>query len=220
MRIIFATNNKHKFSEIVEILGEKYKDFVFAMKDFDIKIDPNENGSTFLENANIKSNALYQEMKKNNLLIDGDFIIADDTGLCIDFLNGDPGIYSARYMGPNISQEEKNKKILDIMKDIPDDKRKAYFITILSIIEVLRVDRDDYRMLSFEGRVDGYIARNIEKTVGFGYDPIFAVGEPTDIKNGVVKTYSNLGSKEKNKISHRARAIHSFVLYLEKRHNI
>lgn len=220
MRLIFATNNKHKLSEIIEILGEKYKDFVFTMADFDIKIDPDENGKSFLENANIKSNALYQEMKNKNLLKNGDYIIADDTGLCIDYLNGEPGIYSARYMGADVSQEEKNKKILDIMKEVPDVKRTAYFVTILSVIEVLDVDKDECISISFEGKVTGYMARSIEKTGGFGYDPIFAVGDPGDIKKGEVKTYSNLGMKEKNKISHRARAIHNFVLYLEKKHNI
>ena len=98
MRLIFATNNKHKFSEIVEILGEKYKDFVFNMADFDIKLNPVEDGNTFLENANIKSTALYQVMREKRLLNNGDYIIADDTGLCIDFLDGAPGIHSARFI--------------------------------------------------------------------------------------------------------------------------
>ena len=220
MRLIFATNNKHKLSEIVEILGEKYKDFVFNMDDFDINLNPVEDGNTFIENANIKSTALYQVMREKRLLNNGDYIIADDTGLCIDFLDGAPGIHSARFMGEGVSQEEKNIKLLDIMKDVSDEKRKAYFITILSVLEVIDAEKCDYKIHIFDGIVNGYIARTIEKTGGFGYDPIFAVGDPVDIKNGRVMTYSNLGIKEKNKISHRAKAIHNFVLYLEKKHNI
>ena len=220
MRLIFATNNKHKMSEITEILGEKYKDFVFKMSDLDIAIDPEENGKSFLENATIKSTALYKEMESKNLLKDDDYIISDDTGLCIDFLNGEPGIYSARYLGTDISQEEKNLKILDMMKDIEDSERTAYFITVLSVIHIIDAKKHSFESLSFEGKIDGYIAKSIEKTVGFGYDPIFAVGDTSDISKGSVKTYSNIGISEKNKISHRARALHNFVLYLAKKHNI
>lgn len=220
MRLIFATNNKHKFSEIVEILGEKYKDFVFLMSDLGVFVDPEEKGETFKENAHIKSMSLYDEMKKRNLLMNGDFIISDDTGLCIDYLNGEPGIYSARFLGPNASQDEKNEKILELMKDVQNDGRKAYFITILSVIEVDDASQSKITEHFFEGRVDGYIAKKIEKMGGFGYDPIFAVGSPDDIEKGFVKTYSNIGVTEKNKISHRARALSNFVHYLEKTHNI
>ncbi|MBR3288450.1 MAG: RdgB/HAM1 family non-canonical purine NTP pyrophosphatase [Lachnospiraceae bacterium] len=220
MRLIFATNNKHKMSEITEILGEKYKDFVFKMSDLDIAIDPEENGKSFLENATIKSTALYKEMESKNLLKDDDYIISDDTGLCIDFLNGEPGIYSARYIGTDISQDEKNLKILDMMKDIEDSERTAYFITVLSVIHIIDAKKHSFESLSFEGKIDGYIAKSIEKTEGFGYDPIFAVGDTSDISKGSVKTYSNIGISEKNKISHRARALHNFVLYLAKKHNI
>ena len=85
---------------------------------------------------------------------------------------------------------------------------------------MIDAEKCDYKIHIFDGIVNCYIARTIEKTGGFGYDPIFAVGDPVDIKNGRVMTYSNLGIKEKNKISHRAKAIHNFVLYLEKKHNI
>ena len=220
MRLIFATNNKHKMSEIVEILGEKYKDFVFKMSDLNIAIDPEENGKTFLENATIKSTALYKEMEAKDLLKDDDYIISDDTGLCIDFLNGEPGIFSARYLGTGISQEEKNLKILDMMKDVKDCERTAHFITVLSVIHVTDAKKHSFENLSFEGKIEGYIAKSIEKTEGFGYDPIFAVGDTSDIGKGEVKTYSNMGILEKNKISHRARALHNFVLFLAKKHNI
>ena len=220
MRLIFATNNKHKMSEIIDILGEKYKDIIFMMSDLGIKINPDETGKTFLENANIKTQALYEIMKDKKILKNGDYIIADDTGLCIDYLDGAPGIYSARFLGEDTDQSYKNNRILELMKNVTDTDRKAYFITILSVIEVVDVALFSTTMHSFEGKIDGYIAKSIEKTDGFGYDPIFAVGNPSDMEKGEVKTYSNLGIDEKNKISHRARALHKFVLYLEKKHNI
>ena len=218
MRLIFATNNFHKLSEIKDILGNKYSPYIFTMSDLKITVDPEETGTTFSENALIKSKALYEEMKKNNLLMEGDYLISDDTGLCIDYLDGAPGIKSARFMG-NVSQDEKNNKILELLKDIEDEKRTAHFITILSVIEI-GDDTSNPKVLSFEGKIKGYIAKNIEKKGGFGYDPIFAVGDVNDIKLGNVKTYSNLGTEQKNKISHRAIALSKFVEYLEKNHNI
>ena len=218
MRLIFATNNKHKISEIRAILGEKFSPYIFTMSDIGVEVNPDENGKTFLENAYIKSNALYIEMKNNNLLEDNDFIISDDTGLCIKYLDNAPGIYSSRFMG-NISQEEKNKKILDLMKDLDDSERYAFFITKIVVIEVKRM-QDEPKILDFEGKIEGYIAKKIEKTDGFGYDPIFAVGDYTDINKDEVKTFSNLGINVKNKISHRAKALLKFVEYLEKNHNI
>ena len=221
MRIIFATNNKHKLSEIVSIFGDDYKDKVFSLNDFDIHIDPEEKGKTFEENANIKSKAAYEVLREKNVLKVGDFIISDDTGLCIDYFDGAPGIYSARFMG-DISQTEKNKKIIEEMKDLDFGKRNAYFITNLSVIEI-RLDKDLIDMpaaKTFVGKVDGFIAKNLEGSDGFGYDPIFAVKEYSDLSKNIVKTYSSLGQKCKNSISHRAKAIEAFVDYLEKNHNI
>ena len=158
------------------------------------------------------------EMKNKDLLKEDDYIISDDSGLCIKHFDDAPGIYSSRFMG-SISQEEKNNKILDLMKDLEDSERYAYFITKIVVIEVKRV-QDDPKILDFEGKIEGYIAKKIEKTDGFGYDPIFAVGDFTDIYKNQVKTFSNLGVNEKNKISHRAKALLKFVEYLEKNHNI
>ena len=220
MRLIFATNNIHKMSEIRDILGDKYKNILYSMSNLDIHIEPEETGNSFVENSNIKANALYQVLKAKGMLKEDDFIIADDTGLCIDFLDGAPGIMSARYMGKETSQDDKNSKILELMKDIKDDERTAYFITNLSVIEVLISIVNEPKRLNFEGRINGYIAKTIEKKEGFGYDPIFAVGDPGDIARGSVKTYSNIGVKEKNKISHRAIALNKFVQYLENNHNI
>ena len=221
MRLIFATNNKHKLSEIKSILPDIYKEYAFSLADFDIHVDPDENGSTYEENAIIKSSATYDILKEKQLLKLGDYIIADDTGLAIDCLNGEPGIHSARYLG-NIPQIEKNKKIIDLMKNINDSDRTAHFITKLSVLEI-NIDKhltDMPKSLIFDGRVDGYIARTLVGDAGFGYDPIFAVGNPSDIKKGFVNTYSKIGQDKKNLISHRAMAIKAFVNYLEKKTNI
>ena len=218
MRLIFATNNYHKLSEIKNILGDKFKNYIFTMSDLGVNVNPDETGNTFADNAFIKANALYLELKKNNLLANNDYIISDDTGLCIDYLDGAPGIMSARFMG-DISQEDKNNKILNLLKDIDDEKRGAHFITFLSVIEIEDIIKEP-KILSFEGKINGYIAKTIEKTEGFGYDPIFAVGNISDMRSGNVQTYSNMGIDQKNKISHRARALAKFVEYLEKNHNI
>ena len=218
MRLIFATNNKHKLEEIKGILKDKFEDSIFSINDFNIKLDPDENGKSFEENSIIKSQALYKTLDSKNLLKSGDFVISDDTGLCIDFLNGEPGIYSARFMGKDVSQEEKNNHILELMKDVPDEKRTAFFKTCLAVIEFDKKNIDC--PIIFEAKVDGYIVKRIENNGGFGYDPIFAVGDTCDLNEGQVNTYASMGMDNKNKLSHRARALSKLVLYLEKNHNI
>ena len=228
MRLIVVTNNEHKFCEFKNIFSHMNMDFVnngsdflYSLADFGIHIDVEENGTSYEENANIKSKAAYVELLKENIIKKGDYIISDDSGLSIDYFDGGPGIYSARFMG-NISQDEKNKKILIDMKNVQGSKRNAHFTTVLSVIEI-KSDEDMKIMPKckiFKGRVDGYIANNLTGTQGFGYDPIFAIGDVMDIKNNNVKTYASIGQNEKNKISHRAKAINSLVLYLAKNHNI
>ena len=218
MRLIFATNNNHKLNEIKAILPAKYKNLAFSLSDLNISVDPDENGSTYEENANIKSSATYFALRDKNLLSLDDYIIADDTGLSIDYLNGEPGIHSARFLG-DILQADKNKKIIDLMKDVSDSERTAHFITKLSVLEI-NIDKyltDIPKSMIFEGRVDGYIAKSIIGDDGFGYDPIFAIGNPSDILKGDVKTYSKLCQAKKNLISHRAMAINAFTNYLEKK---
>lgn len=225
MRLIFATNNFHKMNEIRDILDDKYRSFVYSLDDLGVSVNPEETGKSFEENADIKSKATYYTLVKDDLLRKDDFVIADDTGLCIDFFDGAPGIYSARFMG-NISQAEKNEKILYEMKDIPDEKRTAHFETYLSVIianECLLNDNkytDTPKTHIFKGYVRGFIAKTKDGDEGFGYDPIFAVGSIDNLINDKVFTYSKLGQKEKNKISHRACALSSFISYLEKSHNM
>ena len=221
MRLIFATNNRHKMTEIISILPIKYRELAYSIDDVGITVNPDENGTSFIENANIKSLATYRELKNNNLLKAEDIIIADDTGLSIDFFNGEPGIHSARFLG-NISQSEKNDKIIEDMKDVKGNDRKCHFTTVLSVIENKKsiFFTDIPTIINFTGRVDGYIADKKIGNEGFGYDPIFAVGSPSDIDKKQVKTYSSMGQVNKNKISHRAKALYLFTNYLEKNYNI
>lgn len=221
MRLIFSSNNNHKLEEMKAILGDKYATCLYSLDDFNIKIDPNETGMTFEENANIKSKAAYDALVNKGILKIYDFIFADDSGLCIDFFDGAPGIYSARFMG-DISQTNKNKKIIELMKDVEYEDRKACFISKISVIPIL-IDKDIIDMPSqilFEGKVKGFITKEIKEGSGFGYDPIFAVDECSDISKGIIETYSTIGKSKKNSISHRAKAMASFVNYLEKSHNI
>ena len=221
MRLIFASNNSHKLSEINSILGMKYGAFLYSLNDFNINVDPEENGKSFEENADIKSKASYDALKEKGVLKIGDYIFADDTGLCIDFYDGAPGIYSARFMA-DMSHKDRNLKILSEMKDVEDDKRSAHFETTISVREI-KLDKDLIDMpksLIFKSRVDGYIAKKLEGETGFGYDPIFVVKDFMESSTDFSKTYSNLGQEMKNTISHRAKAIGAFVDYLEINHNI
>ena len=215
MRLIFATNNRHKMTEIISILPIKYRELAYSIDDVGITVNPDENGTSFIENANIKSLATYRELKNNNLLKAEDIIIADDTGLSIDFFNGEPGIHSARFLG-NISQSEKNDKIIEDMKDVKGNDRKCHFTTVLSVIENKKsiFFTDIPTIINFTGRVDGYIADKKIGNEGFGYDP----SDYIDKKN--TYTYSSMGQVNKNKISHRAKALYLFTNYLEKNYNI
>ena len=221
MRIIFASNNSHKLSEVKSILGLKYGVFLYSLDDFDIKVDPDENGKSYKENADIKSKAAYAALKEKKVLKLGDYIIADDTGISIDFYNGAPGIYSARFMA-DLSHKNRNIKILSEMKDVEDEKRKASFETFLSVIEI-KIDKDLIdipKSIIFRSRVDGYIAKELVGSEGFGYDPIFVVKDFMKSDKDFSSTYSKLGQEIKNKVSHRAKAIALFISYLEKNHNI
>ena len=220
MRLIFATNNLHKINEIKNTIGSKYESFVYSLKDLNIDINPDENGNSFIDNANIKSISVYNYLNDNMMLFQNDIIIADDSGLCIDYFNGEPGIKSARFMGENTSQSEKNAKIIELMKDVKIENRGAYFITVLSVIDSECCKNGVISPLIFEGRVDGYISDKIDGNEGFGYDPIFGVGSPEDLRNNTAKTYASMGQIGKNAISHRSKAIKIFVAYLEKNHNI
>ncbi len=193
-RVILSSGNKHKISEIKDIL--KGMSFEVVSKDdlgyTDFEVE--EDGSTLEENALKKAEELHRLVKG--------IVIADDTGLFVDALNGDPGVYSARYAGEPVSYKENNILLLKNLKDVPAEKRTAYFKTVMAVIF------EDGRRVSAEGRVDGIIAFEERGENGFGYDPLFIV-EDTG------RTFAEMTEEEKNSVSHRARALRNLRKKLE-----
>lgn len=183
--IIFATGNKGKLKEINEILeGTGFS--VVSMKEagYDVPID--ENGASFLENALIKARTLCRAS--------GRITLADDSGLVIDALGGEPGIYSSRYMGEDTSYDVKNAAILDRMKQVSGKDRSARFVCAMAAVF------PDGRELTVEETFEGEIAGSIQGENGFGYDPIFYVPE-------CGCTSAELSAEAKNAISHRGKAL-------------
>ena len=203
MKIILATNNEHKLSEIRSIFDNNIE--VLSMKDVGIDADIEENGETLLENSRIKAVYVTMQLKKMNFPYPYT-VIADDTGLIVEALNGEPGVHSARYAGGEGHDSEANMQLL--LKNLNGCKnRKAYFSTIVTLIE----ERASFlsHMMFFEGRVNGTILTEKHGTEGFGYDPIF---QP----DGYNCSFAELGMEIKNKISHRAIAIGKVAEYLMK----
>ncbi|MBR3003270.1 MAG: RdgB/HAM1 family non-canonical purine NTP pyrophosphatase [Clostridia bacterium] len=193
MQIILASNNENKLREI----KEKIKNLdieIISQKEAGFDIEVEETGTTFEENAILKAEAIYNLTKKP--------VIAEDSGLEIDALNGEPGVFSKRYAGPNATNEEKIEKVLNLLKDVPDEKRTARFKCVGCYID------EHGQKHIFEGKVEGKIGFEPHGYDGFGYDPIFIC------KFG--KTFAEISSEEKNKISHRGRMIEAFVEYLKK----
>lgn len=185
MKIVVATKNNHKVGELKAMINMENIEF-FTMKEMGIDLDIEENGTTFEENAMIKAKALYNELNDENLIV-----IADDSGLCVDALNGGPGIYSARYSGGN--DKDNNNKLLDELKEVPPLKRGAHYVCSIAV-----VTKNDEKM--FTGKCFGLIDKEEHGTLGFGYDPLFYVPEKQ-------KTFGEIEADEKNKISHRANAV-------------
>ena len=184
-RIIFATGNAGKMREIRLILGDLGCEVV-SMKEAGADPDIVENGMTFAENAEIKARAVWD--------CTGDIVLADDSGLVVDYIGGEPGIYSARYMGEDTSYEIKNRNIIERVKDAVGEERAARFIC--NIAAVL----PDGRVLHTEAAMEGVIAEEPAGCGGFGYDPILYIPE-------FGKTSAELEIDEKNRISHRGKAL-------------
>jgi len=186
--LVFATNNRHKMEEVASKINGKLK--LLSLADIGCFDDIAETGLTFRENASIKSNYIF---KKYNLDCFG-----DDSGLEVDALHGEPGIYSARYAGKYNDHEANINKVLEKLKDNLD--RKARFKTVISLIWN---GEEHY----FEGAVEGIIRRERSGVAGFGYDPIF---EP----DGYETTFAEMSIEQKNAISHRARAVEKLISFL------
>ncbi len=184
-KIIFATGNKGKIKEIQMILADLGVE-VITMKDAGIVIDIEENGKTYEENALIKARAVASHTDA--------IVMADDSGLEIDYLNNEPGIYSARYMGEDTSYTIKNANLIRRLNGVPDEKRTARFVCAIAAI------LPDGRELTTRGIIEGRISYEEKGSNGFGYDPIFYV--PC-----FDKTTAELSEEEKNQVSHRGRAL-------------
>ncbi|MCI6429775.1 MAG: XTP/dITP diphosphatase [Oliverpabstia sp.] len=184
-KIIFATGNAGKMKEIRNILSDLPVQ-VLSMKEVGIQTDIVEDGKTFAENAVIKARAIMQ--------LTGEVVLADDSGLEIDYLNKEPGIYSARYMGEDTSYRIKNANLIQRLEGVPDEKRTARFVCAIAAAF------PDGTVKTTEGTIEGRIGYEEKGENGFGYDPIFYVPE-------FECTTAELSEEQKNKISHRGRAL-------------
>ncbi len=191
MRIIAATTNQGKVKEIQAILKDLNIDIV-AQEDAGLDIEIEETGTTFEQNALIKARAV-------SMMCD-EPVLADDSGLCVEALGGEPGVYSARYAGEDASDEERMKKVL---RELGGTKnRKAKFVTVMAIVF------PDGTELTAQGEAEGEITYEPRGQGGFGYDPIFYSGE-------IQKTFAQATEEEKNRVSHRKRALETLYEKLE-----
>lgn len=188
-RIIFATSNEGKMKEVRMILKDTGYD-ILSMKEAGIDIDIVEDGETFEDNAIIKAKAIME--------LCGDIVLADDSGLEVDYMNKAPGVYSARFEGVDTPYSIKNQIILDKLKDVPTQKRTARFVCVIAAAF------PDGRILTKRGTIEGIIGYEALGENGFGYDPIFYLPE-----KGC--STSQLDSEEKNMISHRGKALRLMV---------
>lgn len=202
---ILASQNKKKIKEIRAILV-KYDMDVITRDDAGLpKDDIEETGTTFEENSLLKAATIMDMIKADPALCDkyhDSPVIADDSGLMVDALGGDPGVRSARYAGEEHDYDANNTKLLAELKDVPDDKRAAHFVTVITMIY------PDGRKLVARGECHGHIPREKRGEGGFGYDPVFV---PDDYN----KSFAELGTDFKNTISHRARALEELERMLE-----
>ena len=203
MRIVFATNNAHKLSEIRQILGNDIE--ILSLADIGCHDDIPETADTLEGNALQKAQYVYDHYHLS--------CFADDTGLEVDALSGEPGIYSARYAGDGHDSEANMQKLLQKLGE--NNNRKARFRTVIALIEKEEDDKvtePAEKTSFFEGIVEGQIIREKRGQEGFGYDPIF---QP----DGYDETFAQLGLEIKNRISHRARAVEKLAKYLLKIEN-
>ena len=198
MKIIFATGNKNKMTEIRQILRDLGME-ILSMKEAGVDIDIVEDGKSFEENAMIKASAIAElpEVRAMEAIV-----LADDSGLEIDWLGGEPGIYSARYMGHETSYREKNANLISRLDGVPKEKRTARFVCAIAAA------LPDGNSLVTRGTIEGYIGWEECGSNGFGYAPIFYLYEND-------KSTAELSAEEKNAISHRGKALRQMKKMLE-----
>lgn len=190
-KLVMATNNENKLREAREILSPLGIEVV-SQREAGADCEPDENGATFAENAVIKARAVYDIVHLP--------VFADDSGLCVDALDGRPGVFSARYA----PKGQECAKLLEEMKDVPDNMRRAYFECTIAYVDGRSVE-------TMSGECVGSIGFEEKGENGFGYDPVFLCGD---------KTLAEMSAEEKNKISHRGAALRRLHDFLEKRDDI
>lgn len=200
MRLIAATRNTGKLEEIAQIL-EQFPFNVVSMAEAGVTDDIEETGSSFEENALIKAKKVWEAMGK------GEIVLADDSGLEVDYLDGAPGVYSARYAGEGASDADRNRKLLGVLAGVPADKRSARFVCAIAMIF------PDGNDLIVRGTCEGMIAFEPAGTNGFGYDPLFYVPS-------IGVTIAQMDAETKNRISHRGNALRQLAERLKQIWNI
>ena len=190
MKLLIASNNQHKIDEIKQILGNKFEQ-ILSLSEAGIVCDPEEKGKTFLDNALIKVRAVAK-------LTDMP-VLGDDTGLCVDALNGAPGVHSARFAGDHDNAKNRAKLLYELQDKT---NRKAHFSTAVALLY------PDGRLVTAEGRVDGEILHTEVGANGFGYDSLFYCNE-------IGKTFAEATAEEKNAVSHRGRALQNLASKFE-----
>ncbi|MDD6643096.1 MAG: XTP/dITP diphosphatase [Faecousia sp.] len=195
MKIVLASNNAHKLQELRAILTTLGMEVV-AQRDMGITVEPNENGTTFEENSYIKAKTIMDCC--------GLPTIADDSGLMVDALDGAPGVYSARFGGEHCkSDRDRLEYLLELMQEVPDERRTARFVSVITLLT------PDGKKIVARGECPGTILHEPKGENGFGYDPVFYVAEAGC-------TFAQLPAEQKNRISHRARALAAFAQQVRK----
>lgn len=188
MKLIFATGNQHKLMEVKKIMPSHIE--LLSLKDIDFTEDIEETGKTLEENALLKAKTIFDKTRIA--------CMADDSGLLVDALNGEPGVYSARYAGPEKNDESNTQKLLKELH--ASNNRSAHFKTVIALVV-------PGKEILFDGKIEGQIITEKKGSNGFGYDPVF-------VPNGYQQTFAELSLDEKSKISHRALAVKKLIEYL------
>lgn len=191
MKLVIASNNKGKIAEFNKLLSPLGYEAV-SQREAGIDIEVSEDGETFEENAALKARAVYEIARCA--------VLADDSGLSVDALDGAPGVYSARYGGEGLDDKGRTELLLENMKNVPDEKRTAKFVCVIHFI------KENGEEISVRGECKGKIGYKPEGENGFGYDPVFVYGD---------KTFAQVGSDVKNSVSHRAVALKKLMEKLE-----
>ena len=196
--IVIASSNKHKVSEITQKI-HSYFQKIYSLADFPEIGDIKEDGNSVLENSFIKSRVTFDYTNIPS--------VADDTALEVDYLNGDPGLFTARYAGENVTYDDNMNKLLNVMDGVPFDNRTARFRTVVTYVD------GGINDFFVEGILEGYILEEKQGEFGFGYDPVFFVPEKG-------KSLASISSEIKNEISHRGLAIDKFKNKIDQLFNV